>query len=250
MGEFLWLRNHAPTGSKWPGAISEGSLNDSGQYVVGFSHDLILRPNLINHWVVGYNRWRNDSFPEGGLDWPEKLGYKGVPQTGAGSVFPQLIIGGLGNVYARGGQGYSATNNYSFDDGLSWIKGKHTFKTGFSYIKFQENGGNFGGQSSKLNFTAGYTGQPGAFYNDNCTPGGLCTGIGAASFLLGGVGSATASLYTAVAAERAGQYAGYLQDDFKATSKLTFNLGIRYDLMLPTVNAHNQRSWLDASVVI
>jgi Carboxypeptidase regulatory-like domain/TonB dependent receptor len=245
MGEFLWLRNHAPTGSKWPGAISEGGTNDSGQYVVRVSHDLILRPNLINHWVAGYNRWRNDSFPESGLGWPAKLGFKGVPQEGAGSTFPQLIIGGLGNVYARGGQGYSATNNYSFDNGLTWIKSKHTFKTGFSYIKFQENGGNFNAQSGRLNFGSGYTALPGVAFNDNCSPGGTCTGMGAASFLLGGVSSATASINTAVAAERAGQYAAYLQDDFKATSKLTLNLGIRYDLMLPTVNAHNQRSWMD-----
>ncbi len=251
MGEFVWLRNHAPTGSKWPGAISEGATNDNGQYITRFSHDLVLRPNLVNHWIIGYNRWRTDYFPEGGLDWPQKLGYKGVPQTGAGSTFPQLIIGGLGNVYARGNQGYSATNNYMIDEGLTWIKGKHSFKMGFSYIKFQENGASLGGQSSKLNFAAGYTALPltSPFYTDSCSPGGKCTGVGAASFLLGGVGSATASLYGAVAADRAGQYAGYFQDDFKATSRLTFNIGLRYDLMLPTVNAHNQKSWMDPSVV-
>ena len=147
-------------------------------------------------------------------------------------------------------QGYSANNTYSFDDGLTWIKGKHTFKTGFSYIKLQENGANIAGQSGKLNFTAGYTGLPGAFYNDDCVTTSLsCTGMGAASFLLGGVSSATQSLYAGVAAERMGQYAVYFQDDFKATSKLTFNIGLRYDLMRPTVNAHNQRSWVDPFAV-
>src|SRR5262249_20836695 len=122
MGEFLWWKDFSPTGSKWPGAISEGSISRTGQYIARVSHDWIARPNLINHVVFGFNRLRQDTFPEGGLDWPAQLGYKGVPQTGAGSTFPQLIIGGLGNVYARGNQSYTATNAYSVDDGLSWIK--------------------------------------------------------------------------------------------------------------------------------
>src|SRR5207247_3506417 len=68
MGELVWMRNHATMSSKWPGAISEGATNDNGQYITRFSHDLVLRPNLVNHWIIGYNRWRTDYFPEGGLD--------------------------------------------------------------------------------------------------------------------------------------------------------------------------------------
>src|SRR5213596_588902 len=205
-GEFIYSRNYNPTGSKWPGAISEGSLNTIGNRIARFSHDWVIRPNLINHWTFGFNRTRNDSFPESGLGWPAQIGYKGVPQTGAGSTFIQMDIGGLGNTYGRGGKGYSAENVFTFDEGLSWIKGKHTIKTGFSYVKMQFNNLSSGHQSSYLTFSPAATSLPGPWFNAGCAPGAACPGVGTASFLLGLVDHGDASIITAEAANRIGQY--------------------------------------------
>ncbi len=247
-GEFIWSHTDNPKSGTFPNPIGDGGLNSTHQYVSRFSHDLILRPNLINHWTFGFNRWWSQGISEAGLGWPDKLGWKGVPGTGPGSVFPGLNIGGLGNTYGNGGQGYDATNVFTFDDGLSWTKGKHTFKTGFSYIKMQQNDGGFGRQSGYLNFDCGATSLPGPWYTDNCSAGNPTPGFGAASFLLGLGSSGEAIVYSATNADRMGQYAGYVQDDFKATSRLTFNLGLRYDLMRPVVSAHNQMSWMDPTV--
>ncbi|HEV2383340.1 MAG TPA: TonB-dependent receptor [Terriglobia bacterium] len=249
MGEFIWSHNLAPTGSKWPGAISEGANSTIQQDVARFSDDYSLRPDLINHWVVGFNRLRNDSYPQAGTGWPAKLGYSGVPQTGPGSTFIEMDIGGLGNTYARAGQSFTANNNWTFDDNLSWIKGRHSIKMGFSYVRLGDNALSTDYQSSYLTFNAGTTSLPGTWYNDSCAPGGTCPGMGAAGFLLGQVSHGLEGIVASEIADRMGRYAGYVQDNFKASPRLTLNLGLRYDLILPTVSAHNDFSWMDPTVV-
>ncbi len=245
MADVIWWKDFAPTGSKWPKPIGEGGLSYSQQDIVRLGQDYIFTPTVVNHWTFGFNRIRSDNYPEAGNGWPATLGYQGVPQTGPGSVWPELDIGGLGNAYARQGQSYSANNAFSFDESLTWTKSKHTIKAGFSYVKLQANAYGTTYQSSKLTFNAGTSALPGSTYNDGCSPGGACTGIGAAGFLLGQVSSGLAGITIAEVADRMARYAGYVQDDFKATSKLTFNLGLRYDLILPTTDAHNVKSWMD-----
>ena len=243
-GEFIWLKNNDQPGGRYPAPIGEGSLSVTQQDITRFSHDWILRPNLVNHWTVGYNRWGSNYISDGALGWPAKLGWKGVPQTGPGSVFPGLNIAGLGNTYGNGGQGYDVTNAFTFDESVTWTKSKHTIKSGFSYVKMQQNDGGFGRQSGYLTFNCGETALPG-FFTDSCTAGSASTGFGLSSFLLGLGTTGEADVYAATNSERTGQYAGYVQDDYKATSKLALNLGLRYDLLLPTVSAHNTYSWMD-----
>ncbi|HEV2494059.1 MAG TPA: TonB-dependent receptor [Terriglobia bacterium] len=250
-GEFIWSLNTIPTSSgRWPGAIGDGSTSHTQQDIARFSQDYIFTPTFVNHWTLGFNRWYSDSVALSGVGWPAQLGWKGVPQTGPGSVFPGLNIGGLGNTYGNGGQGYDATNVFTVDESLTWTKGRHTVKGGFGYIKMQQNDGGYGRQSGYLSFNAGLTALPGSTYVDGCSPGGAtpCTGIGAASFLLGLGSYGEADVYAAKNADRMGQYSGYIQDDFKVTPKLTANIGLRYDLLLPVVNAFNQFSWMDPTV--
>jgi hypothetical protein len=249
MGEYIWYRNRPVVGSKWPGAISEGASSRNDQGIARLSHDWIIRPNLVNHWALGMERNYTESFPDGGIDWPAALGYSGVPQTGPGSTFPELIIGGLGNVYGRGGQGYSAANSGSFQDQLTWTRGRHTIKTGFSYYQLQGNGFGSDAQSSGLVFNSGTTSLAGPFYSDTGGLGTATTGMGIAGFLLGLPSNGRSKVIIAPVEDRASRYAGFVQDDFKVTSKLTLNLGFRYDLFRPNVNKKNQVSWWDPTVV-
>ena len=250
MGEMIWQKNFTPSGSKWPGAISEGGISYTQQDIARLSDDWIITPRIANHFVAGFNRVGESSIPTAGTGWPATLGYSGVPQMGFGSTFPEMDINGLGNTYARGGNSTSADNVFNVSDSITVSHGRHTIKTGIDYIKFQTNAFSSTYQSSYLRFEAGTTALPGpsAWYNDGCTPGGPCTGTGTAGLLLGLVSYGQAGINTAPVGDREGRYSGYVQDDFRFSRKLTVNAGLRYDLMLPTVGVHNVFSWMDPTV--
>ncbi len=249
-GEFVWQNTYNPTGSKWPGAITNGGTAYANQDIARFGQDLIIRPNLVNHWAIGFNRNRTTDYPGAGTGWPATLGYNGVPQTGVGSVFPELSIGDLGNLYATQGEGYGATNVFNGIENLEWIKGKHSIKMGASYNKFQVNAWSASYQSSFMTFDEGTTSLPGpaAWYNDSCAVGAPCTGMGEAGYLLGDVSTATAGLVGATSADRYVYWGWYVQDDFKFSPKLTINMGLRYDIFKPDVDAHNVLSWVSPFV--
>ncbi len=75
---------------------------------------------------------------------------------------------------------------------------------------------------------------------------GSANGVGFASFLLGQVDSGMTNIYFApVDGGRAGYWAGFAQDDWKVSSKLTANIGMRWDIYEPSVEVHNHAGWMN-----
>jgi len=237
-GSFVWSQLNAPGVSTIPGALSSAMPGTEGIRIFRLSQDSILRPNLINHVTLGFNRLRYGTNPTPDLfGWPAKIGLTGVNPNG---VFPYLGIAGQEN-YGGTGIGYDAQNNFDVNESLSWIRGKHTLKFGFEYLKSQSNDVTTNRDTGSFNFSEGETGLPGFSVQSDSTG----TGLGMASFLLGWVHGGGASVYASGNYERSGYYAGYVQDDFKWSRKLTFNLGLRYDLYRPTVDKYNHLAWVD-----
>jgi hypothetical protein len=131
-------------------------------------------------------------------------------------------------------------NQFTADVNLSWTRGKHATKYGFTYYHFDLNhfqptsGSGINTPRGGFQFQGGMTTGPG-----NLTASGAANNVNGylslADFLLGlpndgtGLAVATASQVTNPNSLRWTELAGYAQDQWNLTPSLTLNYGVRYE---------------------
>ncbi len=138
------------------------------------------------------------------------------------------------------------TNTWSLPIYLTQIRGKHTFKFGGEYRRFQINqsGGSFTWGGGAFCFSNEFTARDPRNFGS--------TGGSAIADLLLGYPSAAAGCngnapntqldYISALTFQWGYYAAYVQDDFKISPRLTLNLGLRYDYEQPPVERYNRQN--------
>ena len=72
-----------------------------------------------------------------------------------------------------------------------------------------------------------------------------CGGDGMAAFMMGYFDAGAYYEIQDRPATEDRQYAWYAQENWKATPKLTLNLGLRYDVSMPRTDRFNRQNWLD-----
>jgi hypothetical protein len=226
-----------PTGYVISGAPLDASSTNQRTHYVRFGYDYIFKPNLLNHFNAGFSRRYRQEFSgigSYGGNWPSKIGLKGVLNT----TFPNLNFN-YPNSAALPSDGANQfyDNTYQYDDIVSWQHGRHSFKFGAETRLQQFNINIRTGTSGQFNFDTGPT----------SSPSDSNSGFGFASFYLG----AASHAYIALPEQlgwRVKYYAAFVQDDWKVNSKLTANLGFRYEIPTPVTEAHGQQSFIDPTV--
>jgi hypothetical protein len=195
------------------------------------SHAIVLE----HHFV--YAHQESNRIPEQlGYD-PTKLGFAGSVSAGLPSTtFPAITsanrisqLGPQSGLEADGG----TTSEYAAS--VTYLKGKHSLKFGVDYRYMSED--YHVDQLVSAKATSNFTGGPYA------NSPGTNSGSGIADLLLG-TGTVTSGI---VPGFHFGHpyYALYAQDEFRATPRLTLTYGVRYNLELPDIEAHNQFQYLD-----
>jgi outer membrane receptor protein involved in Fe transport len=220
------------------GAFQQGlQIAKSNQSVVGYTH--VFTPQTINVAHVGFNHLHTTRYgPEGATNGiPAKYGIQGIPQFAENGGLPSIGIGGLSTL---GSNAFLPSDESSqtlqVTDDFTKVWRAYSFKAGIEsqHVKFSTLQPGF--SRGNFDYNGTYTDIPQA--NNGLTE--------RAQFLLtpesatvangvdysGGSDSINASNLNKTYDAR--QYlAVYLQDDWKVNSKLTLNLGVRWDYFSP-----------------
>jgi hypothetical protein len=153
-----------------------------------------------------------------------------------------------GNAYLECCEGGLTVNNNRtlgnvFVNNWLWNKGRHSLNMGFQYRRTYQDVINCNFCSGTFNFSQRTTSTP-----DSTNPNFGTYGSSFASFLLG-LADATERNFATEAKLRNRAYGFYVQDDFKMNDRLTINAGIRYDILVPFTEAHNNISFVNRTGV-
>ena len=216
------------------------------QHSVGaaFDYTWTVSPTLLLNFRAGVSRmhlpWRPFSF---GFDPVANLGMPSyIRDLGDGIEFPGFSPTG----YRKLGDGGPNFRRNSFETHpyaahATKILSKHSVKFGGEWRFLQVHNSEYGRMNGTYNFGRAPTQGPDPTRASNAAGDGLATmliGYGGGTFTKAFKGVSSSNRY----------YAVYINDDYKPTSKLTLNLGLRWEVDSARTARHNRMNWFNPDV--
>lgn len=197
--------------------IQQNGTGTTNTDLYGLTYVSVLSPNKVNTFRVSLNHWYqlNDYEPKPTLQDLQQLGFSsnyyayvaGLPTFAVSGFFQSSID----QIYI--------TRNYhtlAWSDDFSWMHGKHNIQIGHDGIETFQTDNNLSRTDGSFSFN------------------GTLSGNAVADFLLG----RPVQFYQENPAPdhtRQTDLNFYVQDDYRASNRLTLNVGVRYELPMQTV---------------
>lgn len=234
------------------GPTVTGILGTNG--VAGLSHVLgqqavfdevhTFAPSLVNDVHVGYTRRSNNIVgPSLATAASAALNIPGIPTNAAfNDALPLFTFTGFQQL----GPAASTFSRYQTavwqgEETLVFTRGRHAFKAGGDLRFYQLNAVSPPNPTGSFAFTNTGT-------NTQSVAGTTTTGGNSiASLLLGQVDTFSIDLQTSILRPRDHIQEYFLQDDWRASGRLTLNIGARWTLASPSTEKNNQGAVFDTS---
>jgi hypothetical protein len=214
-----------------PGAFKDlfGRNDINNPRLFSFGLIQVYSPSITNETRVGYTRGRLDqSNTESDQNWHEFFGFDNAAFIDERAyMFPIIGVNTFTGLGSFPSPNYQIDNQLQIFDTVSIVHGKHSIRTGFQFSHRREEmelyfigsgGNNFNGDFSKVPFADFLLGFPVSRSSDSAIKE-----AGLAPFL-----------------PRQSSYSGFIQDDWRVSSRLTLNFGLRYDALLAPYDENNR----------
>jgi hypothetical protein len=218
--------NPVGNANSYPGTTTERQQNVQLNYIHFFT------PKLLLEMKAGYTRVNDFALPLNyGSNAATTLGLVDANLDARSSALTPMIVG----PYAELGEGNyepisDIDDTYQYNGTLSWSHGAHTVQAGATLLRRQFN--NFESSQGVGQYT--FTGSNVAALT---------------SFLEGNAYQYVRSNQLYSNSYRSWEPSGFIEDDWHASRRLTLNLGIRYGVITPFTEHHNQLSNFDPNNV-
>ena len=267
MGAVHYLQNYT-TGGSGSGAYGllplpyvAGTVANIFPKFYDAEYSYVIKNNLVNQAKYSYTRFiqPQHAATDGIAQYsPASMGITNVPAGAASTNFPGSSFGQTGAATttltgwtqqgAAGATQSVVPQTWTALDNLQWNKGRHALTMGFTYEWQQTNVAAPIGPSGlvELPFNSNSTAQ----YTANSNALSPSSGISFASYMLGAVGGSPSVALQPVS-ELGGRYrlaAPYVSDNWKVNSKLTLDLGLRWDYFSPYHEVQNRWSFLNPNL--
>jgi hypothetical protein len=196
-------------------------LIDRLTHVVTLNNTYVLNPTAVLTLRYGWNRFDDDR----ALPYPFDARTLGFNPSFANAIpvqkFPALTLTGYSGT---GFTGLNDTSYYSssFNGTLTKLVGSHSLKFGGDYGRLGVDAWDFGQSAGTFGFTGTFTGGP------NPLSPSRTSGNPIADLLLGYPANGTIPITTPINAYTR-YYGGYVQDDYRVSSRFTLNFGVRVE---------------------
>ena len=209
----------------FPGPALIRAMNAGATYVHTFS------PSFLMEQRIGYSRFANHVLPFNyGNNVMNQLGVPGINVDADSSGMSLFNVSGFQALGDSGSIPIIDYNNiYQYALTMTKAHGSHTFKWGTNLIDRRMM--QFQSGSPKGSFS----------FDSNPTSNGAGSGGNSVASLLAGYPSSTSRSKTLYWPDFHGaEFGFYFQDDWRVSQRLTLNLGLRYDIITPLIEAHGQ----------
>ncbi|MBI4889403.1 MAG: TonB-dependent receptor [Acidobacteria bacterium] len=219
----------------WVAGIQNTRLRTNGG---AFNWSRVWTPALVGEFRTGWARTNPSTVhSDYGIPAADSLGIRNINLTDNSTGIPFINVTDFTGL--SGGPSFLPARpkqvNYQVDYNLYWTRGKHNLKMGYHVVRRDVSPFTNADTRGQLYFTRGYVSDPVS----------RTGGTGWASMLLGLLQQGSRGFLLDVPGLRVWENAMFFQDDWKVSSRLTLNLGVRYEIYSPETEKYDRLTSFD-----